>query len=174
MGYGYYAAPAVAAVSFENVTVGAAAMDLFTLVPATGFNLCLLGIEADNVGGSTVAGDANEQFGRLAIIRGNTAVGSGGSVATPRLILPGTTVGFTARVNDTGLASDGSPETCHAFGLPTRAGVLYRPARLMRWHAQPGQLLVVRLMASITTPLPLSLTAYVAEYDPSKYALGSW
>lgn len=173
MSVGYYAAPTVAAVSFENVSVGAAAMDLFTLTPGT-LNLCILGIEADNVAGTAAAGDSNEQFGRLSIIRGYTAAGSGGSVATPRVTVPSTTAGFTARVNDTTVASTGSPITCHAFGLPTRAGVLYRPGRLMRWHVAPGELLVVRLLAALTTPLALSLTAYVAEYDPTKHAPGSW
>lgn len=174
-GPGFHSAPHVYGVSFENIEIGADAMDLFTLVPGAAKYLTLLGIELDNVAGVAAAGDATEQYGRLAIIRGHDTEGSGGSAATPKRCHPGSPPPeFTARVNDTTLATGAGAEVCHPLSLPSRAGVLYRPGRFMRWHTGPGSLLVVRLMDALTTPFAASLTAYVAEYEATKSAPGAW
>src|SRR5262245_32535057 len=95
--------------------------DVWACVPASNKPIAFLGFELDNVGGTADAGDAQEEFLRLAVIIGHTTVGSGGAAVTPVPLNPAdAAAGFTARVNDTTIASAGSATTVMAFGVNIR------------------------------------------------------
>lgn len=154
-------------VIFENVTLTAAGtdQDLFAITPADDKPVKLLGVTLDNVGGILDAGDAQEEFVRLAVIRGHATVGSGGSAPTPRPLNPNdAAAGFTARVNDTTLTSAGTPITPVAFGWNVRVPLREFWAEEVQPQAsQADTTIVVRMLSTLNDDLPASGTLYVAE-----------
>jgi len=156
----------VYAVTFENVTVSAA-QDLFSLQPADDKPVEIVSIHLSNVGGTGDAGDAQEELLRLLVRRGHTSVGSGGSsvtAAAPIDSSAGATWGFTARVNDTTIASAGTTQDLFADGWNIR--VPYQQVFLP--DARPGAsqantLLVVRLVAAPADAVSVSGTLILRE-----------
>lgn len=156
----------VYSLAFDDVEIGGAAMDLLTIQPQNGHRVMLMELYVENVDGTDGAGDAEEQFGRYAIVRGHGTVGSGGAAVTPRNVDPdGPAAQFTARRNDSTIANGGSPVSLHLASFPVRQGIIYRPLKLARIRARPDDTtLVVRLLEALTTPINCSMTCYVAEY----------
>jgi hypothetical protein len=153
------------AIPFENIAV-AAAQDLFSIAPADDKPIVITGLSLDNVGGVADAGDTQEEMLRLAIIRGHATVGSGGSSATPRPIpyTSGQAAAFTARTNDTTIASAGTAVTAAAFGWNTRAGLReFWPDEQLIGAVQADGLLVIRLLSTPADSFQVSGTLWVAE-----------
>jgi hypothetical protein len=152
---------------WANQQIGAAQIDLLGIYPASGMRVALIDLVVNNVDGTTVAGDANEAFGRWSIVRGHAVSGAVGTAVTIRKANPDSPdPSFSARQLDTTVASGGTPETLHDDGFPTRTGILYRPRRIALLHARPDDSsIVVRLEAALPTPVRCSLSATVLEYE---------
>ncbi|HYF54659.1 MAG TPA: hypothetical protein VEA41_10410 [Salinarimonas sp.] len=167
------AAHRIYTVVFDDQQIGAAAQDLLAIYPDANkpFKLALIGLYLSNTDGATVAGDANEQFPRWSIIRGNTTPGSGGTAPTPTPTDEDyAPASFTARVNDTTLASGGTPKTLHCEGFNSRTGIIFPAHRLARPKVRAsGGSLVVRLLEALPTPVRCSMTAYIAEYEGKSF-----
>lgn len=152
-------------VTFENVSVSAA-QDLFEITPADDKPVKLLALYLSNVGGSADAGDAQEELWRLAVIRGHTTSGSGGSAPTPTPVNSSadTAAGFAAEANNTTIASTGTTTTVHADGWNVR--VPYQMVWLPETRpgaSQANTTIVVRLLSTPADAVSVSGTLYVAE-----------
>jgi hypothetical protein len=150
-------------VEFENVTVTAAGtdQDYFSILPNAG-RPCLL--HAVYLSQSSETGDAAEEILRIKIIRGHTTVGSGGTSATPqKLDADAPTALATARVNDTTIASVGTPVDLHADAWNVRAGWIYIPTPEMRIRWENANYLVVRQMSTVADDISMSGTLYYEE-----------
>lgn len=155
----------VYSVSFENVAV-AADQDFIYVAPADDKPVKLLGFFLSNVGGTADAGDAKEQFCRLAVVRGHATVGSGGNSFTPVPIDPNdAAAGFTARINDTTPASAGTAVNVHADGFNVRAGyqIWFPPDLQPRVTQAAGVTMVIRLVADPAESVTMSGCAYFEE-----------
>lgn len=152
--------------TFDNVQLGAAAIDIVTIIPTSPLRVAILDIELGIVEGTVGAGDANEQFGRWSIVRGHTAVGSGGVALTPSAQNPDREgPSFTARRGDTTGASGGTPVNLYCGSFPIRAGILYRPKKIVIPRVKSPELLVIRLLATLSPIIRCSFTCHVVEYD---------
>lgn len=154
-------------VTFANVSV-AAAQDIFYLNPAANKPVKLHAVYLSNVGLAADAGDAQESFDRVEIIKlpATVTVGSGGTAPTPTPILTNdTAAAFTARVNDTSLATtSGTALTLHADGWNERSwGPFYLPPIEHRPVVANGQAIVIRMVSTPGDAILLSGTAYVEE-----------
>lgn len=156
----------VYAVTFENVTVSAA-QDLFEISPADDKPVELVGLFLSNVGGTADAGDAQEEFLRLNVIRGYTASGSGGSAPTPTPLGPNDTAsGFAAEVNNTTVANTGTAVNCHTDGFNIRTGYqLWWPPEARPAASQANTTIVVRLVGAPADAVAMSGTLYVRELN---------
>jgi hypothetical protein len=148
-------------VSFGGVAV-TAQQDLFYVAPADDKPCEIVGFF---LGQSTEVGDAAEEFLRYAIIRGHTTVGSGGTAPTPRPVdRSGGAAGFTARVNDTTIASSGTGVTLHADTFNVRAGEkLWIPEGCWAEATQADGSIVVRLLSTPADSITFDGTLYVRE-----------
>lgn len=149
-------------VEFDNVTVSAA-QDWFYLAPADDKPIELLAVYG---GQSSDVGDAAEEILRWRVIRGHATVGSGGTAPTPRPVKRGDgAAGFTARVNDTTIASAGTPINVHSDVDNIRTGIkMPWPESMEPDCSQADTSLVVRLLSAPTDALTMSMTAYVREF----------
>lgn len=152
-------------VEFEDVTWANASgdIDVFSLIAADDKPIELVAIELAQ---NTELGDAAEEQLRFRTIRGHTTVGSGGAAATPRPTSPNdSAAGFTARTNDTTIASAGTGVNLHSFSWNVRVGYAWGPVPqgMGIWTAGT-EYLVVRLLAAVTDDIDASGTAWVIEY----------
>lgn len=154
------------AVPFTAVAV-TAAQDLFYVKPAADKPCVIEWASVDNVGGTADAGDAQEELLRVEIIRlpATVTVGSGGSSVTPRAFsVNDTAAGFTARSNDTTVATtSGTAQTLYAGGFNVRAGWLWAPAPEHRIIVANAEAVVVRLNTAPADSISLSGTLVVRE-----------
>jgi len=157
-------------VQFENVTVSAA-QDLWDIVPATDKPVLLHGFSLSNVGGTTDAGDAQEELLRLQVIRGLATVGSGGSAASASTNIsplnPGDPASsFTARINDTTVAVVGGGTTVNLFADGWNNRIPYQmfftPETRPACSATQTRM-VIRLVAAPADALSVSGAAFVEE-----------
>lgn len=152
----------VYAVTFENVAV-VAAQDLFMIAPADDKPVKLLGIMLSQ---STETGDAQEEMLRLKVIRGHATVGSLGTVATPAAMSASDPAsGATCRVNDTTIASVGTPVDLLADTFNVRSGYQFwfTPETAPNCSEANGIRLVVRLMGAPLDSVTMGGTLYFEE-----------
>src|SRR5262245_54807697 len=111
---------AVFAVTFTNVSI-TLAQDLFELVAPSNSRVRVREI---TFGQHSDAGDAAAEMLALTVIRGHTSGGSSSAAApTPANLEPwGPSSGATVAVNDTGLASGGSPAVLIADTFNVQGG----------------------------------------------------
>ena len=151
-------------VEFENQTITTAggSREFFYIAPADDRPLKILALFFAQF---SDVGDANEEILRWRIIRGHTTVGSGGAAATPRPVHRRSgAAGFTARVNDTTLASVGTPVNLHSDGVNLRMPTPLILPDKMQWDCdQTDGSIVVRLMAAPADDVTMSATLYVEE-----------
>lgn len=139
-------------IEFENVSVEAA-QDFFALAPdAAGELVIVTDCEIFNVGGTADAGDAQEEFLRVAWQKA-AAVGSGGSAETPVPNFNGMPASsIAARANDTTEAA--TPTLIRPQEFNIRGGLKYKPT--------PGEVLAIA--GGVTNDvLVLSLLAAPAD-----------
>lgn len=150
------------AVTFEGVAV-TAAQDFFELSPADDKPVL---IHAIYLSQSSDVGDAAEEILRVAIIRGHTTSGSGGSAFTPLPLqsTAGAAAGAAAEINNTTIASAGTAGVLHAEAFNIRSGWVYIPTPETRPGAsQANTTIVVRLMAAPADQLTMSATLIFEE-----------
>lgn len=151
-------------VQFGGVAV-TAQQDFFAIVPAANKPIQ---VHALFLGQSTDAGDAEDEMLRIGVIRGHTSAGSGGGTFTPVAEPNNTAAGFTARINDTTVASGGTGVTIHADTFNVRAGypLILTPEMRRMWRLSSvtaNNRLVVRLLKTPADSLTMSGTLYVEE-----------
>jgi hypothetical protein len=153
-------------VTFVGVSA-TAAQDLFYIKPAADKPCILEAVYLSNVGGTADAGDAQEELLRLEVIRlpATVTAGSVGTAPTPTPVNPNdTAAGFTARVNDTTVATtSGTALTEHADGFNVRVGWIFTPPPEHRIMVANAQAVVVRLNTAPADAILISGTAYVRE-----------
>lgn len=144
-----------------------AVQDLFYAKPAADKPCVLEAVYLSNVGGAADAGDAQEELLRIEILRlpATVTVGSGGSSVTPSpLATNDAAAGFTARANDTTVATtSGTALTMHADGWNVRQPYIWLPPPEHRLMVANAQALVVRLNTAPADSLTVSGVAIVRE-----------
>lgn len=150
-------------VSFGNATVSSA-QDLFVLGPGTNKPIEIVGIVITQVGNTDV-GDAQEELVRYSIIRGHTSTPVLSNIAVP--VKPtAATAGFLALVNQTSIASGGTPVTIHEDAFNIRSGLnMWWPDGTEPGASAANTSLVVRLVnvPALADPIVLSGTLYIRE-----------
>lgn len=155
----------VYAVTFEGQSVTAANgdYDLFYIAPADDKPIriweLMLYVTSE-------LGDAQEEWLRLALVRGHTTAGSGGN-ASPSVtpVNPGDpAASFTARTLDPTIASVGTTTTPWAGGMNVRAGLerIWLPDTTP-WAGQGQTSIVVRMMAGVADDVTMSGTLTLEE-----------
>lgn len=149
-------------VSAENVAITNANgdADLVELTPADDKPIELFGIQIFSL---TEVQEAQEEWLRCCVVRGNTTTGNGTS-ATPQPLNPNAAAaGFTAKTYGSTLASAGTAVNLMPFGVQVRAGYeIFLPEDCGFICAQ-GTLLCVRLLAGPADDLNADLNFWVRE-----------
>jgi hypothetical protein len=151
-------------IPFEAVSVSAA-QDLFEVAPADDKIVILHALHLSNVGGTADAGDAQEELLQLSIRRGYTTSGSGGSTPNiARLNANDAAASFTAEVNNTTVATTGTPDVVHPDGFNVRVPYTWAPAPECRpVCSQAESRIVVRLVTAPADAILLSGGLIVEE-----------
>jgi hypothetical protein len=152
-------------VTFDNVSVGTAAQDLFELSPADDKPIRIHGLVLSNVGGTADAGDAQEELVRINILRGFTTSGSGGTAPTPVPLNPNdTAAGFAAEVNNTTVANTGTSTTPFSDGWNVRIPyqMFFTPETQIQ-ASQANTTIVVRSSSTLADAISVSGTLFVEE-----------
>ena len=145
-----------------TVTAAGTDTDLFYIAPADDKGCRVLAISIDI---TSELGEAQEEWLALKVIRGHATVGSGGASATPAPTNPGdSAAGFTARVNDTTIASAGTPVDLWSGGMNVRAGLreIFTPEQLFT-VTQTQTTLVIRMTNTLVDDVSVSATIWVEE-----------
>lgn len=154
------------AVEFHNVSVSAQ-QDLFYIKPAADKPCIIEAVYLSNVGGAADAGDTQEELLRVELIRlpATVTVGSGGSAPTPNpLATNDTAAGFTARANDTVVATTNTTAlNLHSDGFNVRVPYVWMPPPEHRILVANAQAVVCRLVSTPADALSLSGTCIVRE-----------
>lgn len=139
------------------------AQDLFELVPADDKPIKATGFE---LGQSTEVGDAAEENVRLAVRRGNTTSGSGGSTPTVNAADPhGASPAVTAEANNTTKATTAGA-TILSTGWNERVTpmVWWYPDQFAPGADQGNSRLCIELVAAPADSVTVEQTAYVKEF----------
>lgn len=143
-------------VGFAGVAI-TAAQDLFSLLASSSSRLAICRAE---VWQYSDVGDAASEILAYTWKVGATTVGSGGSAATPRNVKQHTgskAATFTARVNDTTQASNGTIITLQPNAWNIQAGLLYAP------KYDPAQGVDERFVVEAGARIVLSLDSVPAD-----------
>lgn len=157
------------AVEFHSTTITTAGgdQDLFYIKPAADKPCIIEAVYLSNVGVAADAGDAQEELHRIEVIRlpATVTVGSGGAAMTPNpLATNDTAAGFTARINDTTVATtSGTALWLHSEGWNVRQSYIWLPPPEHRPIVANAQAIVVRLNTAPADSLLLSGDADVRE-----------
>lgn len=147
-------------VTFAGVAV-TAQQDLIALVAHASKQCVLL---AFGVSQSSDVGDAAEEGLSLLVKSGATTVGSGGSAYTPVANDgSGAAAGFTARINDTTIASAGTIVTHYAHNWNVRVGENILLTEPMQLIFGAGRRLVIGLATTPSDSLTMSGYAVIQE-----------
>lgn len=147
--------------TFQNVTVSAQ-QDLFEITPADDEKVTIHGVYVSQ--GSDM-GDSEEEGLRVAVIRGHSTSGSGGSAGTEEALDPKVGAASAAvELNNTTIASAGTADVMHEEQVNSRVGMQYIPTPEMRPQADQGNsTIVVRLLTTPADALSMSGTIYWEE-----------
>jgi hypothetical protein len=155
--------PRMYTVPIDNGSIAAASgdYDLWELDAATDKPIELVGVK---IAVTSEIQEAQEEWIRIAIVRGNTTTGNG-STATPAPVSAiDTAAGFTAKIIGSTPASAGTAVNLDMIPIQVRAGdqILY-PDGCSFWTSG-ATLMSVRLLAAVTDDLTLSGNIWVREY----------
>lgn len=150
-------------VQVSAVSVGTAAQDLFEFGAADDKPIKMIGVE---LGQDSELGDAAEEAMRLAIRRGNTTGGSGGSTPTVRsLEKHDASAGFAAEANNTTKAStSGATFWSSAWNERMTPAQFWWPDNTGVSSDQGDVTMCVEMVTTIADALTLNQTAYVREF----------
>jgi hypothetical protein len=138
-------------VSFAKTLLTAASTDyeLISVLPAAGKSVEFVAL---TLGSTSILGDADEELLNIAIVRGHTAAGTLGAVATPVALNPSSPAfAGTARTLDTTLATGGTGVFVYRDTFNGRAGmsVLWPPE--MRPEVRNAEYMTVRLVDTLAS-----------------------
>lgn len=153
--------PRMYAVTFSAVAV-TAAQDVFAIVAGTNQSLELHSVY---LGQHSDFADAQDELLQVAIKRGATVAGSGGSGAFTPLPLDASDAasGATARLNDTTIANTGTIVVLHSEAFNVRAGWAYRPTPEERIIVKGGVRLTVNIVSTPADSLTMDGTLLFRE-----------
>ena len=138
-----------------------AQQDFFEFVAAAAKPLRLLSLTLSQ---ETEVGDAAEEMLRVAIKRGQTTSGSGGSAPTPvPMNATDAAAGFTAEANNTTKASAGTIVTLHTEAWNVRMPLVYMPTPDMQPELVGGGRMTVELLTTPADSITISGVAYLEE-----------
>jgi hypothetical protein len=143
-------------------TAIAVAADLVELTPADDIPILIHGFRVYQI---TDVGDAAEEIIGLALVRGHTVSGSGGSAATPAAKNHrDAAAGFTAEVANTTQANTGTTTTPYSTGWNVRAPleVVFTPEQRVRVD-QGNTTIVLRMLAAPADSLTIGASMDVEE-----------
>lgn len=149
-----------------TLTAAGGDLDLLSIQPASGKGVRLVGWK---IGQYSEFGDAAEENIRITVRRlaATFTVGSGGSAVTPAAYDgDDTAAGFTARCNDTTVATtSGANLICEELAWNERNTPYteYWPDREARWRAVNGAGLIVRCETTIADDMSIAMTFDVEE-----------
>ena len=151
-------------IEFENqsITNAGGDRDFFYAAPASNKPIKILGWKLVQ---HSDLGDTEEEVLRYRLIRGHATVGSGGSTVTPVAMYPSdTAASFTARTNDTTIASAGTAKNVESGGFNIRVGdyVLYPPEYRPQCTNNQSSI-VLRLMAGPADDVTMNGTMWIEE-----------
>ena len=142
-------------VSFAAVAV-TAVQDFFEINPPSTKSVIIHEARLSQV---SDAGDAEDEMLQVSWIRGNTTSGSGGTTPTAAPLDGGDTAyGGTVEVNNTTVASAGTPVTLLSDCFNVRSGWIYVPTPECRIQLGGGVRLCLRLGAAPADSLTMSGT----------------
>jgi len=146
--------------SFQNVAV-TALQDFFEITAGDDEPVT---IHAVHITQGSDMGDAEEEGLRVAIIRGNTTSGSGGTAGTENPLDPkGGAASAAVELNNTTEASAGTEAVLHEEQINNRVGFHYIPTPECRPKTDQSVLIVVRLLTAPADALSVSGTVYWEE-----------
>lgn len=154
---------AIATLTLDNITVTNAGgdVDLIAILPATQKPIEIVGWY---LVATSEVGDAAEEIVRIKVIRGHTTVGSGGAAVTPRCPNGNDSVSFTARANDTTIASAGTAVDLGGFGLNERIPEMVGPLPDgFGFRSANAEYIVLRMMSTVADDISLTGTIWVRE-----------
>lgn len=155
-------------VAFTNKTLTSAVQEFFYLKPAADKPIVIGGAIITSVGAQADTGDAKEDEWRIELIYlpATVTASSGGAAGTINpLKINDAAAGFTARVNDTSVATtSGTAATLHADGMNNRIGFVYTPLPELRVTVANAAAIVLRLnSAPVLATNVVNGTIYVGE-----------
>lgn len=158
----------VYALEFENQTLSNAGgdRDVFYIAPADDKPIVVIGWDLAQFSDLK---DAEEEVARLRLIRGHTTVGSGGTAYTASAVYRKNPAdpdpGFTARHNDTTIASAGTAFNAWSGGWNMRIAPApyFLPEKLWVPCYQPQGSVVLRVMAAVADDVSYNGTIWVLE-----------
>lgn len=128
--------------TFAAVAV-TAAQDVFSILAPAGRRV---GIRSIYLNQYSDFADAQAEILSVSLVRGNSVAGSGGSAFTPLKLRPWMgDAGSTVRINDTTVASGGTPEVLVADGWNVAAGWVHAPSDDERIWIEESTRLAVRI-----------------------------
>lgn len=147
-------------VQFNNVTISAV-QDLIAIVAAAAKNCEIAGV----VFGAASGAAPTEQLLRIRIRSGQTTVGSGGGAYTPvPTSVTTAAAGFTARINDTTIASAGTIVQHHSDAWNTRIPFVWIPPEDMRIQLTGSRRATFELVGAPSAGIACNGTMYVKEF----------
>lgn len=157
-------------VSFQGVAISAK-QDLFYIKPAADKPCQIEAVYLSNIGVAADAGDAQEELLDLQMLYmpATVTAGSVGTAPTPRpLIVNDSAAGFTARVNDTTVATtSGTRYPLHTDGWNVRVPYVYLPPPEHRAMVANAAAIVFRLAetgSAMADAITCNGTMYVREW----------
>jgi hypothetical protein len=147
-------------VTIAGVASPAAAFDLFEFTAAAARTFSLLRLRVAQTSEATT----EEEQLTLAIMRGHTTSGSGGSAATPvAAASPDAAAGFAAETMNTTLATGGTPVTLMEDAWNTRSGldIAFSPDEAP--VCVGGERMVVRVPVAPADAVTFRATAWLME-----------
>jgi hypothetical protein len=149
--------------TFRDVAISAA-QDVFEIVAPSNSRVAIREIE---IGQRSIAGDTNAEMFGLHFILGYTVTGSGGTSATPVNLASWSgalAAASTVKVNNTTIASGGSPVYLRATSFNAMGGYRYYPGfRGERILLDFSQRLVIRIPQSPSIPATFNGTLVFEE-----------
>lgn len=149
-----------------SITNAGGDQDLFYVAPADDKIVTIVGWDFAQ---HSDLGDTEEEVLKLSLIRGHTSVGSGGTAYTNSALYrknpTDADAGFTARYNDTTIASAGTTYTAWSGGFNIRVAPspFFLPEQLWVPCTQAQGSVVLRLTAAPADDLTMSGTLWLYE-----------
>jgi hypothetical protein len=144
--------------TFEEVSVGTAAQDLFELVAPADMSVAVHGLVISQ---SSDAGDSESEQINILVHRGSTS-GSAGSTPTPAPLAVGDVAStVTVEANNTTQGTEGTFIHSECFNVMAGLQIWLPPE--CRWIISPSGRLIVEMQSTLADAVTMSGTIYFEE-----------